>query len=103
MVRLDSDGRVTAVLCGQLNTRRNDWANGESIEPVVDVVDALHNGAAVFALFPAEHGHLPERLEVSRGFATSRWPEMRDFIRVYWENRVLSSAAHRWIRKQGLS
>ena len=85
MVRPDRDGRVTAVLWGQVDTRRNDWANGESIAPVADGVDALHNGAAVFALFPAEHGHLPERLEVSRGFARSRWPEKRDFIRVYWE------------------
>ena len=60
-VRLDTDGRVIAVLWGQVDTRKNDWANGETTAPVADVVDAIHNGAAVFALFPAEHGHLPER------------------------------------------
>jgi hypothetical protein len=60
-VLLDHEGRVKAVLWGQVNTGTNDWTNGEAVAPVKDVVEAIHNGDAVFALFPSEHGHLPER------------------------------------------
>lgn len=60
-VRLDQDGRVTAVQWGEVDTRRNQWATAEAEAPVADVVRALHGGAQVFALFPSEHGHLPDR------------------------------------------
>ena len=60
-VGLDADGRVTSVFWGQVDTVRNDWATGEAIAPVADVVSVIHNGDAVFALFPSLHGHLPER------------------------------------------
>jgi hypothetical protein len=60
-VRLDPDGRVTDVLWGRVDTQRNDWAEAESVAPVAEVVRAIHDGAQVFALFPSEHGHLPER------------------------------------------
>jgi hypothetical protein len=73
-VRLDHDGRVMAVLWGQVDTGKNDWKNGEAIASVQDVVDAIHKGAAVFALFPSEHGHLPERrfvvVEYDNGWET---------------------------------
>ena len=73
-VRLDRDGRVRAVLWGQVDTGKNDWMSGEAVAPVKDVVDAIHNGDAVFALFPAEHGHLPERcfvvVEYDNGWET---------------------------------
>jgi hypothetical protein len=60
-VRLDKDGRVTDVLWGEVDTKTNQWATPESVAPVVEVVDAIHAGDQVFALFPTTHGHLPER------------------------------------------
>ena len=73
-VRLDGDGRVRAVLWGQVDTVRNDWTAGEAVALVEDVVEAIHNGDAVFALFPSTHGHLPERrfvvVEYDNGWET---------------------------------
>jgi hypothetical protein len=60
-VQLDSDGRVTAVLWGQVDTRKNAWAGPEAVAPVAEVARALDAGHAVFALFPSANGHLPER------------------------------------------
>ena len=60
-VRLDKDGRITAVYWGRVDTHRNEWAEPESVAPVTAVVAALLAGDAVFALFPATHGHLPDR------------------------------------------
>lgn len=60
-VRLDKDGRVTHVLWGRVNTAANAWAGPESEVPVKQVVNAILAGGRVFALFPTEHGHVPER------------------------------------------
>lgn len=60
-VQLDPAGRITAVLWGQVDTARNDWASPEVVVPVATAVDALHAGNQVFALFPAVHGHVPDR------------------------------------------
>ncbi len=60
-LRLDKDGRVTAVLWGEVDTKTNQWATPELVAPVGQVVDAIHAGDHVFALFPTTHGHLPER------------------------------------------
>ncbi len=60
-VRLDADGRITHVLWGEVDTRRNEWVDGEAVVPVSEAVRALHSGHEVFALFPSTHGHLPER------------------------------------------
>lgn len=60
-VRLDKDGRITAVYWGRVDTDRNEWAEPESVASVDAVVAALLAGDAVFALFPATHGHLPDR------------------------------------------
>jgi hypothetical protein len=60
-VRLDPDGRVVAVYWGRVDTRVNMWASPEIVAPVRDVVNAIHAGDHVFALFPSEHGHLPDR------------------------------------------
>ena len=60
-VRLDKDGRITAVHWGRVDTHRNEWAEPESLAPVAAVVAALLAGDAVFALFPATYGHLPDR------------------------------------------
>lgn len=60
-VRLDPAGRITAVFWGQVDTAQNDWATPEVETPVAAVVDVLHAGNQVFALFPSLHGHLPDR------------------------------------------
>jgi len=60
-VQLDNDGRVIAVLWGRVDTRMNEWAGPEMRALVSDVVNAIHRGDQVFALFPSAHGHLPDR------------------------------------------
>jgi hypothetical protein len=60
-VALDAAGRITAVLWGRVDTRKNAWATPEVVAPVGDAVAALHAGDQVFALFPSVHGHLPDR------------------------------------------
>jgi hypothetical protein len=60
-VRLDRAGRVTAVLWGRVDTKRNAWATPEVVAPVAAAVDALRAGDRLFALFPSTHGHLPDR------------------------------------------
>ena len=60
-VRLDPDGRVVAVQWGRVDTHANSWATPEATAPVREVVEAIHAGDQVFALFPSTHGHLPDR------------------------------------------
>jgi hypothetical protein len=60
-VKLDDDGRVTAVFWGKVDTIKNAWAEPEALAPVAAVVAALQAGDQVFALFPSVHGHLPDR------------------------------------------
>jgi hypothetical protein len=60
-VQLDGDGRVLAVRWGTVNTTTNRWARPETTAPVAQAVLALQAGHRVFALFPALHGHVPER------------------------------------------
>ncbi|MEP6875853.1 MAG: hypothetical protein ABI887_15950 [Burkholderiales bacterium] len=60
-VRLDTGGRVTAVLWGRVNIKTNQWVGQEAVAPVKDVVAAIHAHDQVFALYPSSHGHLPER------------------------------------------
>ncbi len=60
-VGLDADGRVTQVLWGMVDTRKNAWATPEVVVPVEAAVHALSAGDRVFALFPSTHGHLPDR------------------------------------------
>lgn len=60
-VRLDADGRITAVLWGTVDPLTNDWAAPEAVVPVGVVASALMAGHQVFALFPSTLGHLPDR------------------------------------------
>lgn len=71
-VRLDADGRVTAVVWGQVDTRKNDWATPEVVAPVAEAVKALDHGDPVFALFASPHGHLPERRFVTVDYDDGR-------------------------------
>lgn len=73
-VKLDADGRVLAVLWGKVKTATNEWAGPETVAQVQEVVDAIHAHSDVYALFPSEHGHLPERrfmvVEYDNGWET---------------------------------
>lgn len=71
-VRLDAQGRVTAVLWGKVDTRNNVWAEPEVVAPVAEAVKALDGGDPVFALFPSLHGHLPERRFVTVDYDDGR-------------------------------
>lgn len=71
-VRLDSDGRITAVLWGTVDPSTNDWATPEVVAPVGEAADALLAGHQVFALFPSTHGHLPERQFVVADYDDTR-------------------------------
>ena len=60
-VRVGFHGRVTEVVWGQIDTASNRWAADEMRAPVADVVEAIHNGDPVFALFRGPDGHSPQR------------------------------------------
>ena len=60
-IRLDDHRRVGEVVWGQVDPASNRWATDETRAPVADVVDAIHNGDPVFALFRGEDGHAPQR------------------------------------------
>jgi hypothetical protein len=60
-VALDAEGRITELLWGPVDTIKNDWAGPEVVVPVAQAVALLRRGGHVFALFPSEHGHLPDR------------------------------------------
>lgn len=60
-VGLDSDGRVTHVQWGRVDTATNLWIGAETVVPVADAVAALQAGDHVFALFASTDGHLPGR------------------------------------------
>jgi hypothetical protein len=71
-VALDAAGRITAVLWGRVDTHQNAWATTEVVAPVAAAVDMLHTGGQVFALFPSDHGHLPERRFVIANYDGAR-------------------------------
>ncbi len=60
-VGLDSDGRVTHVQWGRVDTATNLWIGAELLAPAADVVAALQAGDQVFALFATPNGYLPGR------------------------------------------
>lgn len=60
-IRVDAGGRVSAVEWGQIDPQTIHFRTEEAVAPVRDVVEALHNGDTVFALFPSADGRLPER------------------------------------------
>ena len=63
-VRIDSDGNVTHVMWGVVDTKSNHWVTPEVIAPVSEVVAAIRNGDLVAALFPSPYGHVPGRFFV---------------------------------------
>ncbi|RQP21872.1 phosphatidylserine/phosphatidylglycerophosphate/cardiolipin synthase [Piscinibacter terrae] len=69
-VRLDDDGRVTGVEWGRVDTINNQWETGPAVADVIDVVDAIHAGDAVFALFSTAAGMVPGQRFITVAYAT---------------------------------
>ena len=92
-VRLDVDGRVTDVLWGVIDKKSNRWVSPAAVAPVAEVVEAIHNGDQVLALFPTNGGRVPERefevVEFDDGTETIELdgfnapaPEIRDMVQL---------------------
>ncbi len=60
-VRLNEAGRVSDVLWSEINAKSNLDTGVPVVVPVADVVDALHDGARVSAVFPVRFGALPDQ------------------------------------------
>ncbi len=63
-VRLGVDGHVSDVLWTEVNAASNQAAYAAIVSPASSVVDAIHDGAQVAAVFSAPEVHLPQRLFV---------------------------------------
>ena len=60
-IKLDASGHVSKVLWGEVNPKSNLDVGAQVIAPVADVIDAIHDGAQVLAVFPASLVHLLEQ------------------------------------------
>jgi hypothetical protein len=60
-VRIGADGHVSAVLWTEVGGKSDQAVGARVVAPVADVVDAIHDGAQVAAVFPAAKVHVPER------------------------------------------
>ena len=73
-VRLKEAGSVTEVLWAEINARSNLDIGVSVVVPVADVIDAIHDGAQVSAVFPARFGAMPdytfEVIEFTNGMET---------------------------------
>jgi hypothetical protein len=63
-VRLDAAGHVSDVRWNEVDAKSDHDASAPVSAAVADVVDALHDGAQVAAVFAAADPALPERLFV---------------------------------------
>jgi hypothetical protein len=63
-VRRGADGRVIDVLWAEVDARTGHDVGARVIVPVADVIDAMHDGARVAAVFPQRAGQRPERFFV---------------------------------------
>jgi hypothetical protein len=59
-VRIGSDGHVSDVLWSEVNAGPNQVVGARVLATSAEVVDAIHDGAQVDAVFPAKEHH-PER------------------------------------------
>lgn len=62
-VRIGPDGHVSDVLWGEVDAGSDRTVGSRVVATAAEVVDAIHDGAQVEAVFAAK-GHLPERLFV---------------------------------------
>jgi hypothetical protein len=60
-IRLDGDGHVSDVLWTEVNTASNRAVHTAIVSPAAEVVDAIHDGAQVAAVFSPRGVHLPRR------------------------------------------
>jgi hypothetical protein len=60
-VRIGPDGHVSDVLWGEVDAGSDQDVGQRVLAAAAEVVDAIHDGARVEALF-STRGHLPERL-----------------------------------------
>jgi hypothetical protein len=60
-VRLDSIGRVSDVLWTEVDTKSGGELGGPVRAALAEVIDALHDGARVAAVFATAAVHVPER------------------------------------------
>lgn len=59
-VRIGADGHVSDVLWGEIDAHSDRAVAVSGVATAAEVVDAIHDGAQVSAVFPSE-GRLPER------------------------------------------
>jgi hypothetical protein len=74
-IRLAADGRVSHVLWAEVDAPSDHDVSARVVAPVADVVDAIHGGARVAALFAQPHSALPERF-----FVVARHEDGRETI-----------------------
>lgn len=74
-VRIGSDGHVSEVLWGEVNAGSDLDVGRRVLASAAEVVDAIHDGAQVSAVFPARTGHRPER-----AFVIVEHPDGRECI-----------------------
>lgn len=60
-VRIGTDGQVSDVLWGEIDTRSDRDVGARVLATAAEVVEALHDGAQVAAVFASLNGRLPER------------------------------------------
>jgi hypothetical protein len=60
-VRIAPDGHVSDVLWTEVNGKSDQAVGARVVAPASEVVDAIHDGAQVVALFLSSTGQLPER------------------------------------------
>jgi hypothetical protein len=60
-VRLGADGHVSDVLWAEVNAGSDLAVGARVMAPVAEVVDAIHDGAQVAAVFASSPARLPER------------------------------------------
>ena len=63
-VRIGSDGHVSDVLWGEVDGSSDRNVGARVVASAAEVVDAIHDGAQVAAVFPSSRAHVPERLFV---------------------------------------
>lgn len=73
-VRLDGAGDVSEVTWGVVDIKSNSWVSPEVKASAAEVLEAIHKGDHVAALFPGEGGYKPEGqfVAVSDGEAGER-------------------------------
>ena len=104
-VRLDSFGQVTHVLWNEVNTKSNSDLSSAALVSVADVVDAIHAGAQVAAVFQGWLPHVPEHLfEIiahrngGETIALARSTGVHSTVQLDLQNMILTEDSPRFVR-----